>query len=88
MGEIVRVLPIARPAAEGTPGGLLFAVILLTDVAEDAISEAAGILREDIRAIASARALPLALPVETAPGLPDDDAAPRSPATPAEVAAE
>ncbi len=74
MGEIVRVLPIARPAAEGTPGGLLFAVILLTDVAEDAISEAAGILREDIRAIASARALPLALPVETAPGLPDDDA--------------
>ena len=61
VGEIVRVLPIARPAAAGTPGGLLFAVILLTEASEDAVSDAAGIPREDIREIARARALPLAV---------------------------
>ena len=71
LGEIVRVLPIARPAAGGTPGGLLFAIILLTDASQEALADGAGIPQADIRAIAAARALPVPSPApeEAAPAV-------------------
>jgi two-component system chemotaxis sensor kinase CheA len=59
IGEIVRVLPMAMPASELTPGGLLFAVILLSEASLDAVAEAAGVPREDVREILAARLLPL-----------------------------
>ena len=59
VGEIVRVLPMAMPASEATPGGLLFAVILLTDASLDAVTETAGVPRADVREILAARLLPL-----------------------------
>ncbi|HSO32731.1 MAG TPA: chemotaxis protein CheW [Labilithrix sp.] len=62
VGEIVRVLPIAMPASETTPGGLVFAVILLTEVSADDVAHAASLAREDIREILAARSLPLATP--------------------------
>jgi len=60
MGEIVRVLPIARPAAAGTPGGLVFVVILLTEVSEQDIAQAVSLPLEDIRELVAARRLPTA----------------------------
>jgi two-component system chemotaxis sensor kinase CheA len=59
VGEIVRVLPMAMPASEVAPGGLLFAVILLTDSSLDALTETAGVPRTDVREILAARLLPL-----------------------------
>jgi two-component system chemotaxis sensor kinase CheA len=59
IGEIVRVLPMAMPATEATPGGLLFALILLTDASLDAVTDAAGVPRADVHEILAARLLPL-----------------------------
>ncbi len=55
------MLPIATPPREGAPGGLVFLVILLTDVTDAAIADAATIPLEDIHEIVAARALPAAL---------------------------
>jgi two-component system chemotaxis sensor kinase CheA len=59
IGEIVRVLPMAMPASEAAPGGLLFALILLTDASLDAVTDTAGVPRTDVREILAARLLPL-----------------------------
>ena len=59
IGEIVRVLPMAMPATEAAPGGLLFALILLTDASLDAITDTAGVPRADVHEILAARLLPL-----------------------------
>ncbi len=59
IGEIVRVLPTAVAATEATPGGLLFAVILLTEASLDAVTHTAGVPRTDVREILAARLLPL-----------------------------
>ena len=59
IGEIVRVLPMAMPATEAAPGGLLFALILLTDASLDAITDTAGVPRADVQEILAARLLPL-----------------------------
>jgi two-component system chemotaxis sensor kinase CheA len=58
IGEIVRVLPIATQQSARAPGGLVFAIILLTDSSEDAVTETAGIAREDVQEIVAARLLP------------------------------
>lgn len=77
VGEIVRVLPTAMPATDATPGGLLFAVVLLTTASLEAVAEAAGIGAADIREILAARQLPLPLPREAARDVtgrpPEDD---------------
>ena len=59
IGEIVRVLPLSIPAGQGTLGGLVFAVILLTDASDDHVAEAASIPREDVREIVAARSIPV-----------------------------
>jgi two-component system chemotaxis sensor kinase CheA len=59
IGEIVRVLPMAVAATDATPGGLLFAVILLTEASLDAVTHTAGVPRADVREILAARLLPL-----------------------------
>ena len=59
IGEIVRVLPMATTTTEAAPGGLLFVVVLLTDASLDAVAEASGIPRQDVREILAARLLPL-----------------------------
>jgi two-component system chemotaxis sensor kinase CheA len=59
IGEIVRVLPMAVAATDATPGGLLFAVILLTEASLDAVTHTAGVPRTDVREILAARLLPL-----------------------------
>ena len=59
IGEIVRVLPVATPPREGAPGGLIFAVILLTEASDDAVAEAVGIPLDDIHEIVAARGLPV-----------------------------
>jgi two-component system chemotaxis sensor kinase CheA len=59
IGEIVRVLPMSIAASEATPGGLMFAVVLLTDASLDAVSDTAGVPRADVREILAARLLPL-----------------------------
>ncbi len=40
---IVKVVPRAMPRSEGAPGGLSFAILLITDDADDALAGAAGI---------------------------------------------
>lgn len=67
LGEIVRVLPTAMAPTEATPGGLLFAVILLTKETPEAVAEAAQLPLADVREILAARSLPVAPPSE-APG--------------------
>ncbi len=59
IGEIVRVLPMSRPASEAAPGGLLFVVVLVTDATLDAVAEAAAVPADDVHEILAARSLPL-----------------------------
>lgn len=60
VGEIVRVLPTAKPPSAEVPGGLVFAVVLLTDATDNAVAEAAGVPSDDVREILAARHLPRA----------------------------
>ena len=70
-GEIVRVLPIARPATDSTPGGLVFAIVLTTDAEASAISDALGI--DEVREIVAARAMPVSIaPVADLPSLAEE----------------
>ena len=59
-GELVRVLPIARPSSEGTPGGLVFAIVLTTTAPSIDIADALGIGEAEIHEVIAARALPVA----------------------------
>lgn len=67
IGEIVRVLPTAMPATERTPGGLLFAIVLLTEATEQAVADTAGLPLADVREVLAARPLPTAAVVDDAP---------------------
>jgi two-component system chemotaxis sensor kinase CheA len=70
IGELVRVLPMATPPTEAAPGGLVFAVILLTDATAEGAAEVAGVALEDVREILAARLLPLpARPPSAAPSV-------------------
>jgi two-component system chemotaxis sensor kinase CheA len=71
LGELVRVLPLTRPATELGSGGLFFALILLTDASIDAVADAAQVPASDIREVLAARPLPLAPEPESA--LPPSD---------------
>lgn len=42
LAEIVKVVPLTITATESTPGGLVFALVLLTDATDEQIAEAAG----------------------------------------------
>lgn len=66
VGEIVRVLPTAMPATATTPGGLLFAVVLLTEATEQSVADTAGVALEDVRVVLEARPLPAPRAVDEA----------------------
>ncbi len=42
VAEIVKVVPLTLPATESSPGGLVFALVLLTNASDDELAEAAG----------------------------------------------
>lgn len=48
VAEIVKVLPLTVAASESAPGGLLFALLLLTDSTDAQVAEAAGVAPEEV----------------------------------------
>ncbi|MDB4941282.1 MAG: cheA5 [Labilithrix sp.] len=78
LGEIVRVLPVAVPAGPGTPGGLLFTILLLSDAPAAAVAEAALLDAQDVREILAPRELPV-------PGRPERAAVEPETALPVEA---
>jgi two-component system chemotaxis sensor kinase CheA len=51
LGEIVKVTPFTLPGAEGVPGKVAFALIVLTDATDAAIGEVAGVSTDDVQPI-------------------------------------
>jgi two-component system chemotaxis sensor kinase CheA len=64
LAEIVKVVPLSRPADPGNPGGLLFALLVLTAAPDEALAEAAGTAAGDVRLLRAARPAALETPVE------------------------
>jgi two-component system chemotaxis sensor kinase CheA len=68
IAEIVKVVPVSVPATEDSPGGLSFAILLLTSASDDDLANAVGIAPEALRVIVSppptASAAPASLLVE------------------------
>lgn len=62
VAEIVRVIPRSVPATEEAPGGLAFALILLTSASDEVVAEAAGVSPERLQTVRSAA--PLDVPAE------------------------
>src|SRR5262249_9226848 len=58
VGEIVKVVPLSRPVGQDAPGGLLFALLVVTAATDDELAEAAGGGVQSPRPI-GARAMPL-----------------------------
>ena len=63
LGEVVKVVPLARPVTQAEPGGLLFALLLLTDASE---AEVAAAVQCDRQAVSSF-ARPAGAPPPTTP---------------------
>jgi two-component system chemotaxis sensor kinase CheA len=57
IGDLVRVLPLTATATDASPGGLVFALVLLTDSSNDAVAEAAGVQAGDVTELLPAMAL-------------------------------
>ena len=51
LAEIVRVLPRSVPETPESPGGLAFALIVLTHASDDAVAATVGVSAESLRAI-------------------------------------
>jgi two-component system chemotaxis sensor kinase CheA len=58
VGEIVRVLPTATAPSEAAPGGLLFAIIMLTSGSDAEVAKVSEVPLADLHELLSARALP------------------------------
>lgn len=58
LGEIVKVVPINTPATAGTPGGLVFALLVLTTASVDELAEAAHVPPGTVTVFAEAPAAP------------------------------
>lgn len=71
IAEIVKVVPLTITASESTPGGLVFALILLTDAPEDRIAEAAGAPPDAVTVLVPSEPAPRARPA--LPFAPDHD---------------
>ncbi|HEX6273838.1 MAG TPA: chemotaxis protein CheW [Polyangiaceae bacterium] len=69
VAEIVKTLPMAVPPSENAPGGLSFALLLLTTVSDEEIAAAAGVEPSDVSTLADAPAIPADYP----PSIVDDD---------------
>ncbi len=66
LAEIVKVVPLSVTATATAPGGIAFALLLLTAASDEALARAAGVGVEAVRPIAAARA-----PVDEAPAVAD-----------------
>lgn len=51
VAETVKVVPLAKPVSAGQPGGLLFALILLTAGSDQEIAEAVGVEQGEVRLV-------------------------------------
>nr|WP_153819131.1 chemotaxis protein CheW [Polyangium spumosum] len=49
--EIVKVLPLSVPKTEEAPGGLAFALLVLTDASDEKVAEAAATTPENVQAL-------------------------------------
>ena len=64
LGEIVKVVPLSRPRSATAPGGLVFAVLLVTDAPAAALAAAASASERDVlRLVEGPTAGPAAAPV-------------------------
>lgn len=68
IAEIVKVLPIAAPRTEETPGGLKFALLLLTTASNEAIAEAAATSPSELTLLVKAAQAEQAPARDDAPG--------------------
>jgi two-component system chemotaxis sensor kinase CheA len=82
VAEIVKVIPLAVPASEEAPGGLAFALLLVTAAGDEEIASALGIDPSEVHTLD--RALPAevegslpAPPVEVEAELAEDEVAPQ-----------
>jgi two-component system chemotaxis sensor kinase CheA len=53
IAEIVKVVPVSVPATEDSPGGLSFAILLLSSASDDDLANAVGIAPEELRILVS-----------------------------------
>jgi two-component system chemotaxis sensor kinase CheA len=49
VAEIVRIVPLTVPTAEGAPAGIAFALLVLTDASDGQLAAAAGVAEADVR---------------------------------------
>ncbi len=68
LGDIVRVLPVSRPAAAGRPAGVAFAILFVTDKPLDLIARVSGLEESPPHVIAGRAA------ATAGPSIPIDDA--------------
>lgn len=69
VAEIVKVLPVSVPVSPREPGGLSFALLLLTREADAAIAEATGTAAAEVRLIAAPVVQPAAAAKATLPAV-------------------
>ena len=70
IAEIVKTVPVAVPQTEGAPGGLSFALLLLTTVSDEEIIAAAGVEPSDVSTLAA----PVSESADPAPVDEEEDA--------------
>jgi two-component system chemotaxis sensor kinase CheA len=63
VAEIVKVVPLSRPSDAGNPGGLVFALLLLTGADDATLAQAVGGSVESVRLLRPARAAPVEIPL-------------------------
>lgn len=59
LGELVKVMPIAAPASDRAPSGLLFALFLVTDASDDELAKVVGGTEADITSLVAAPVAPV-----------------------------
>jgi two-component system chemotaxis sensor kinase CheA len=55
IGELVRVLPLTAPATDAAPGGLLFALVLVTAASNETVAEVGGLNASDVSEVLEIR---------------------------------
>lgn len=77
VGDIVKVVPLTSPPSPAAPSGLVFAILLLTTAADEAIADAAGLAPESVSPLLDARPTPIPTRPREATAEPEADV-PRS----------
>lgn len=72
IAEIVKVVPVSVPPTESAPGGLSFAILLLTSASDDDLGTAVGVAPETLRMLVPSAPLESLLPPPLAGGEPGD----------------